>query len=87
MGDDDRGAPLEQRVEPGLDLGLRLQVEVRRGLVEHEHPGRGEEGPGQREELALARRQRHAALVHRRVDALGQPLDQLGEADAVRPPP
>ena len=75
--------PFEQRVEPGLDLGLRLEVEVRRRLVEHEHAGRGEEGPGEGDELALARRQRHAPLVHRRVEALGEPVDEVGEPDAV----
>ena len=34
VGDDDRGPPLEDGVEAGLDLGLRLEVEVRRGLVD-----------------------------------------------------
>ena len=42
--DDDRGAALQQRVEAGLHLRLRLEVEVRRGLVEHEHARPGEEG-------------------------------------------
>ena len=75
--------PSSTRVEAGLHLGLRLEVEVRRRLVEHEHARAGEERAGERDELALARRQRHAALVHRRVEALGQPVDELGEADAV----
>ena len=75
--------PSSDGVESGLHLGLRLEVEVRRGLVEDEHPGAGQERPGQRDELALPRRQRHAALVHQRVDALGEPLDELGQADAV----
>ena len=82
VGDDDRGAALEQRVEAGLDLRLRLEVEVRRRLVEHEDARSGEEGARQRDQLALARRQRHAALVDRRVDAVGQVLDELVEPDA-----
>ena len=63
---------LEQDVEGGLDLGLRLQVEVGGGLVEHQDPGLGQEGPGQGDELALARRQRLAALVDDGVEAVGQ---------------
>ncbi len=47
-----------------LDQGLGLQVEVRRGLVEHEDPGLGHEGPTQGDQLALARGQRLAPLVH-----------------------
>ena len=38
-------------------LRLGLQVEVGRRLVEDEHPGMGQEGPGQGQELALARGQ------------------------------
>ena len=49
VGDEDRSAALEQRVEAVLDLRLAAQVEVRGGLVEHEHTWSREEGPRQRE--------------------------------------
>ena len=51
------------------------------GLVEHEHPRPGEEGAGQGEQLALTRRQRRSPLVHEGVEAVGQPIDQVVEAD------
>ena len=73
----------QEHVEGGLDLGLRQQVEVRGRLVEHEHPRVGQERPRQRDQLALARGQRLAALVHDRVEAVGHPLDDVGEADGV----
>ena len=75
--------PWSSASRPGLHLRLRLQVEVRRGLVEHEHARTGEERARQRDELPLTRRERHASLVHRRVDALGKVRDELVEADAV----
>ena len=81
VGDEDGGAALEQHVERLLDLRLGLEVEVRRGLVEHEDARAGEERPGQGEELPLAGRQRHAALVHGRVEPVGQPVDQVAEPD------
>ena len=55
VGDDDRRPPLEHGVERPLDPRLGLQVEVRGRLVEHEHPGLGQERPGEGEQLALAR--------------------------------
>ena len=57
VGHDDGGPPLEQRVEGRLHLRLGLEVEVRRGLVEHEHTRPGEERARERDELPLARRQ------------------------------
>ena len=54
LGDDPHGA---------LHLGLGLQVEVRRGLVEQQDGGVDEPGAGQRDELALAGRQAAAALA------------------------
>jgi hypothetical protein len=43
----------------------------------------GEEGPGQGEQLALAGRERDAALVHRCVQAGREALDHVPEADTV----
>jgi len=51
---DEHGRPgLEEDVEGRLDLRLRLEVQVGGGLVENEHPGMGQESPGQGDELAL----------------------------------
>ena len=80
---DDRGTTLEDRVEAGLHQRLRLEVEVRRRLVEHEHARPGEERAGERDELPLTRRERHAAFVHRRVEPLGEPVDEVGQPDAM----
>ena len=81
VGDEDRGATLEQRVEAVLDLRLAAQIEVRGGLVEHEHAWAGEERARQREQLPFARRQGRAALVDEGVEALGETIDQLVQAD------
>ena len=81
VGDDDGGATLEDDVEGPLHLLLRLEVEARRGFVEDEHTGPGQEGTGQGEELALARRQRRPPLVHGCVEPFGQALDEVAEAD------
>ena len=81
MGDEDGRAGLEQDVERRLDLRLGLQVEVRGRLVEHEHPGVGQERPGEREQLALAGGQGLAPLLNDRVQAAGQALDELDEPD------
>ena len=70
VGDEHGRAVLEQDVEGGLDLRLRLEVEVGGGLVEHQHPGMGQEGPGQGDELALPGRQRLAPFVDDGVEAV-----------------
>jgi hypothetical protein len=46
VGDDDRRSLLEKAIERRLHLPLRLQVEVRRRLVEYEHTRLGHEGAG-----------------------------------------
>ncbi len=56
----------------GLHLGLGLQVEVRRGFVEQQDRGVDEVRAGQRDELALPRRQRTAPLAHPLQVAAGQ---------------
>jgi hypothetical protein len=57
------------------------EVEVRGRLVEHEHARVGEEGAGERDQLALAGGERLAALVDDGVEPVGHPLDDVGEAD------
>ena len=74
MGDEHGRALLQQDVEGGLDHRLGLQVEIGRGLVEHQDPGLGHEGPGQGDELALARGEGLPPLVHDGVEAVGESL-------------
>ena len=64
-------------------LRLGLEVEVGGGLVEDQHPGVGEEGPGQGDELALARGQGLAPFVHDGVETVGHALDDVGQAHPV----
>ena len=71
MSDQDRRSSLQHDVERGLDLGLGLEVEVGRGFVEHEHPGVGEEGPSQGQQLALAGGEGLASLMHLGVESVG----------------
>ena len=52
-------------------------VDGRRGVVEHQDPGVGEQGAGQGDALALASRKREAPLPHHRVVTRRQHLDEL----------
>jgi len=56
VGDDDRGAARQQPPHALLDPVLRVDVDVRGGLVEHEDARIGDQRPGEGDELALARR-------------------------------
>ena len=76
-------AALHERQHALLQLQLGLDVEVGRGLVEHEHaPRTVEQRAGERDALPLPARQRAAALAHERAQALGQlghePLEPHG---------
>ena len=62
MGDDHRGPAGEHRAQRPLDEPLGRDVERRGRLVEDQHRRVGEEGAGERDELALAGAQ-PAALV------------------------
>ena len=61
------------------DLGR--PVDVRRGLVEDQDARVGEQRPGDRDELALARRQARSALAHGVVEPALQPGDEPVDAD------
>ena len=67
MGDDDRGAALEQALEALLDRALGADVDVGRGLVEDQDARLGQEGAGEGDELALAGRELDAALADPRI--------------------
>ena len=75
--DDERGAPLHQALERGLHQRLALGVERGGGLVEQQQRRVAQDRARDRDALALAARQRHAALADRRVVALRQALDEL----------
>ena len=55
--DDHRGAAAEERVERLLDQDLARAVDVRRRLVEDQDARVGEQRPGDRDQLPLARRE------------------------------
>ena len=55
--------PASSRRRPGLDPALGVQVDVRRGLVEHEDARVGDQRAGEGDELALAGRELDAALA------------------------
>ena len=77
-----RGQPVQRPRQPYL--GRR--VDGRRRLVEHQQVGVGEVGTGQRHQLALARRQRPAALADRVSRPLLEPLEPVGRAAGRRTP-
>ena len=86
VGDDDRGAPGHDLAEGVADLVLLGGVDRRGGVVEDQHPGVGQDGPGDGDALALAARQREAPLADLGAVALGQRRDELvGAGEAGRP--
>ena len=75
--------PAAQRVQAVLDQRLALAVEARGRLVEDEDARVGEDRARDRDALALAARELHAALADDRVVALLEAVDELvGVRDA-----
>ena len=60
-----------------MDLLLGGDVDRRRGVVEQQDPGVGEQRPGQGDLLALAAGQGQPPLADHGVVALGQGLDEV----------
>ena len=83
VGDDDRGAAGQQAPQAVLDPALGVDVDVRGRLVEDQDPRVGDQRAGERDELALAGRELHAALADRRVVAVLEARDELVGADGV----
>src|SRR5487761_1667070 len=52
--DDQRGPAAQHRAQGPLQHPLGRDIEQRRGFVEYQHGRSGEEGPGERDQLALA---------------------------------
>ncbi len=77
VGHDQRGAALHEHAQGVVDLLLHLDVDGAGGIVEHQDGRVDEQGPGDGDALALAPRQRVAALADHGVVALGQVADEL----------
>ena len=75
--DDERRPALPQRAQAVLDQRLALAVEARRRLVEDQDARVGEDRARDRDPLALAARELHAALADDGVVALLEPADEL----------
>ena len=75
--DDQRGAAPHHLAQRGVDLRLQARVDSRGGVVEDQHPGIGDQGPGQRHPLPLAAGQSQALLADHGVVTVGQPDDEL----------
>ena len=77
MGDQQRGAPLQQAAQGGVDLLLDAGVDRRGGVIEDEDVGIGEEGACESHPLALAARKGEAPLADDGVVAAGEGEDEL----------
>ena len=77
VGDDERGAVLEELFESIVDLRLDVNVDSAGGVVEDQNWGIDEQGSGDRDSLTLAARQGVATLADDRVVALGHRHDEV----------
>ena len=84
VGDDHRGAPVEEAVERALDQDLRRPVDVRGRLVEDQDARVGEQGARDRDQLALPGREPGASLAHVVVEAALEARDDAVDADRGR---
>src|SRR5665213_465887 len=75
--DDERRTAAAQRAQPVANERLALAVEARRRLVQNEYARIGEYRPRDRDALALAARETHAALANDRVVAVLEFGDEL----------
>lgn len=72
MGDDDHGL-VPDRQEQILDPLSRGVVQICQGLVQKQHPGVPEQGPGQAQALFLTAGEIRAALGHRLIQRAAEP--------------
>jgi hypothetical protein len=75
VGDHDGGSPLAEPPHRLGDAGLGGDIKVAGRLVQDEQGRVGEPGPGEGDQLALARREQGAALADLGVVALGEGHD------------
>ena len=78
VGDDERGPPLHEDAERGVDALLHLDVDGAGGVVEDEDRWVDQEGAGDGDALALPARERVATLADHGVVAVGQAVDEAG---------
>ena len=83
VGDDERRAPGHHLAQRRLDRLLRRGVDGRGGVVEDEDARVGQQRAGDGDALALAARERQAALADARVVAVGQLGDEAGGLGAL----
>ena len=79
VGHDEDGPTLGEAPDRRQDVGLGRAVETGRRLVEEEQRSVAEEGPGQRDPLALAGGEASAPLAEHGANALRQPSDHVAE--------
>ena len=84
VGDHERRAALHHLAQRALDLALGGGVDARGRVVEDQHARVGDDRARDRDALALAARQRQAALADERVVAVGQALDERVDLRALR---
>src|ERR1700736_818484 len=80
VGDDEGGSALHQEVEAALDQGFGLGVERAGGLVQDQDARVGEDGPGDREPLALAAGELDAAFADDGFVLVREALGELVDA-------
>ena len=77
MGNNDAGAILHQLVEGVLHEPFALGIEAARCFVEDENGRIGEDGPGDRDALALTARELGSTVADERLVAVGETGDEL----------
>lgn len=77
MGNDERRPPAHQVGETLLNHGFTFRVEARRGLVENQNPGIGQNRPGDRNALALTAGEFHPTFANYRVVAFRKTLGKF----------
>ncbi len=75
--DQDGGPVRGQAVQREVDRGLRGRIDGTRRVVQDQHPGIGDHGPGQRQPLPLPAGQGQPTLADHRVVAIWQGVDEL----------
>ncbi len=81
MGDDKGGAPLQQRLDPGLHQPFCVGIDTGGGLIQDQDPGGGEHGAGKSQKLTLADGELGAPLADFCVVALFHFHDEVVDVD------
>ena len=83
VGDHEGGPAFHEIGQARLDGGFGFRIEARRGIVQNQDAGIGQNGAGDRDALPLAAGEFHAALAHNGVVLLFELLGELVEPLAV----